>query len=179
MRKLVCLTLVALLSLTLVSCATNKPAINMDSMTVEEHAISGNVPKLWESCGNYYVFGNEPGTQTFDCEVPFISQAEIAFGWNGKDTTVLDTNLKAMAWELYIDDHQISLDEFEPSNTGGKDVAGNPVKARVWTMDLFNISPGKHTFRLVWKSEVPIDDGFNVHAPGIYENIVNFTVLEK
>jgi len=179
MRTLVYLTLVALLSLTLVSCAKPKPGVKVGDMAVEEHSTFQNVPELAKYCGDYYLFGNEPGAQTFDCEVPLTSKANIAFGWNAKDTTVLDTNLNTMTWELYIDEYQISLDEFEPSNTGGNDIAGNRVKARVWTIDLVNISPGKHTFRLLRKSAVPIDDGFNVHAPGTYENIVNFTVLEK
>jgi len=179
MRKLVCLTLVTLFFLTLASCAKSKPGGKVSDMTVEEHSSGRITQRLYDYCVNYYVFGNEPGTQTFDCEVPFTSNVEIAFGWNGKDTTVLDTNLKAMTWELYIDDHQINLDKFEPSNMSGQDIAGNPVRARVWDIDLVNVSPGKHTFRLLWKSEVPIDDGYNVHAPGTYENIVNFIIPEK
>jgi hypothetical protein len=179
MRRLVCLTLVILLSLTLVSCANQKSGDIVGDMTVEVHTSDRSIASLDEYCGQYYIFGNEPGAQTFDCEVPFISKTRIYFGWNGKDTTVLDTNLSAMTWEFYIDEHQINLDDLESSHRSGKDIAGNPVKALVWDLDLVNISPGKHTFRLLWKSDVPIDDGYNVHAPGTYENIVNFTVLEK
>jgi len=179
MRKLVCLTLVMLLSLMLVSCASQKPGDKVGDMTVEEHTSDRSTPRLDEYCGAYYIFGDEPGTQTFDCEMPFTSKVEIAFGWNGKDATVLDTNLNAMTWELYIDEYQINLDDFESTNRSGKDIAGNPVKARVWDIDLVNISPGKHTLRLLWKSEAPIDDGYNVHTPGVYENIVNFSILEK
>lgn len=178
MRKLAYLTFVVLLFITLAACAKIKPVDKVGDMTVEENTSASTLP-LDEYCGHYYLFGNEPGTQTFDCEVPFISKTRIYFGWNGKDSTVLDTNLNAMTWELYIDEHQINLDDFEPSHRSGKDYAGNPVKALVWDLDLVNISPGKHTFRLLWKSEMPIDDGYNVHAPGRYENIVNFTVLEK
>ena len=179
MRKLACLTFVTLFFITLAACAKIKSVDKVDDMTVEVHTSDRSIPSLDEYCGAYYIFGNEPGTQTFDCEVPFISKARIYFGWNGKDSTVLDTNLSAMTWELFIDEHQINLDDFEPSHRSGKDYAGNPVKALVWDLDLVNISPGKHTYRLVWKSEVPIDDGYNVHAPGTYENIVNFIIPEK
>jgi hypothetical protein len=179
MRKLVGLTLVALFAATFVSCARNKPGINIGNMTVEEHSLFPIASELTTYCGDYQSFSKESGTQTFECEVPLSPKIEIAFAWGAKDTTLLDSNWSAMTWELYIDEYQISLDEFELSNTSGQDVAGNQVKGRGWTIDLINLSPGKHTVRLLWKSETAIDDGFDIYAPGTHENIVNFTVLEK
>ena len=179
MRKLLYVTLLALVATVLVSCAKNKPAINVGNMTVKDHSLFPITPELTKYCGDYQSFSKEPVTQTYECEVPLSSKIEIAFAWGAKDTTVLDSNWGAMTWELSIDEYQVSLDEFELSNTSGQDVAGNQVKGQGWTLDLINLAPGKHTLRLLWKSETPIDDGFDIYAPGTHENIVNFTVLEK
>ena len=147
-------------------------------MILEVHHSIPSTPNLTQYCGDYQSFGKELGTQTFECEVPLIPRMQIGFGWGAKDTTLRDSNWSAMIWELYIDEVQISLDEFEQWNMSGQDTAGHQAEGRGWWLDLVNLSPGKHTLRLLWKSETPIDDGFDIYAPGTYENIVNFTVLE-
>ena len=179
MRKLVCLSLVALFAATFVACATNKPGIDIEDMTVEENSRNLSTPVLSKYCGDYYSFSNEPGTQSFACEVPLSPRVEIGFGWGAKDTSVFESNWNAMTWELYIDEVQINLDEFKQQKLSGKDSAGHQVTGLGWSMDLVNLSPGEHNLRLLWKSETAIDDGFDVYAPGIHENIVNFTVQEK
>ena len=179
MRKLVRLTLVMLFAATFVSCTTNKPGINIGEMTVEDVSWNPFTPDLEKYCGDYYSTSNEPGTQTVECEVPLIPRMKVGFGWGAKDTTVFESNWSAMTWELYIDEVQINLDEFEHRKVDGKDSAGNQVTGLGWTIDLVNLSPGKHALRFLWKSATPIDDGFDVYEPGTYENIVNFTVLEK
>jgi hypothetical protein len=188
MRKLVGLTLFALLAAIFVSCTRNmsdqaegtpEPGINMGNITVEKHSPDPSIPDLAKYCSDYENFGKEAGTQTFECEVPLIPRLQIYFGWGAKDTTVLGSNWSAMTWELYIDEYQINLDEFEQWNESGPDFAGHLVNGRGWVIDLVNLSPGKHTLRVLWKSETPIDDGFDIYAPGKHENIVNLTVLEK
>ena len=42
-----------------------------------------------------------------------------------------------------------------------------------------NPTPGKHSLRLLWKSDVAIDDGNVNHPPGVYEYVANFTVAQK
>ena len=171
MKKLVCLTLLVLFATVLASCAGATP----QQVDVEEHDMNGRIyPDLRDYCGEYQRSEKEPGTATVDCEVPLLPRIQIGFGWGAKDLTLLQANWSAMTWELHIDDHQINLNEFGQWNSGDQEAL-----YRGWALDLVNLSPGKHTLRLLWKSETPIDDGFDIYAPGMYESIVNFTVLEE
>ena len=95
-------------------------------------------------------------------------------GWGTVNETTLNSNWSAMTWELQIDDHPINLDQFKQH-----DIRGAGRVSRGWYFDLVDLSPGKHTIRAVWTSETPIDDGYNVFAPGRHEYIVNLTVAEK
>jgi hypothetical protein len=188
MKKLVVLNLLVLFAAVMVSCAratgeqaqgTPRPGIKIGDMTLQEHSGNKRYPDLISYCGQYTDYKKEPTTQTIDCEVPLLDGIRIDFAWGAKDTTILDSNWSAMTWEMSIDGQQINLYEFELWNGSGRDSAGHQAQGRGWTLDLLNLSPGKHTLRLLWKSETPIDDGFDIYAPGTYENIVNFTVLEK
>jgi hypothetical protein len=187
MKKLVCLALSVLFAIVLVSCAKAtpelakgmlKPGDKIGNMTVEEHAMSTKYPEIWDYCA-YQPEEKEPDTQTIDCDIPVISRMEIGFGWGAEDITILDSNWAAMAWELHIDGYQINLDEFGQWSENGRPDLGVCQSARGWILDLNNLSPGKHTLRYLWTSEISIDDGFDVYAPGTYEHIVNFTVLEE
>lgn len=189
MKKLTNVFLILLIATMLVSCAgttpasaveTPKPGVSIGGIRVEEYSPKGVSPDLTLYCGDYQTLEMEPGTHITDCEVPLLPRLHIDFGWGASDVATLEANWAAMTWELYIDGHQVDLDQFEPMNeVWANAVDDKDVQARGWTLDLFNLSPGKHTLRLLWKSEVPIDDGFDVYAPGTYENIVNFTVGEK
>jgi hypothetical protein len=185
MKKLVYLTLVALFACMLVSCAGMtpklvKPGGKIGDMTVQDQSKTTLPipPVLRAYCGDYFE-GTEPGTHTTDCDVPLSSSILIDFGWGAKDSATFDSNWSAMKWEMYIDGHQINLDQFRQSTGRGISESGVSQIGRSWVIELVNLSPGKHTLRLLWKSEKPIDDGFNIYPAGTYESIKNFTVAEK
>ena len=185
MKKLAGLTLFLVLLAGLVSCAGARPTparvegmLNpgdkIGSMTVREHSRISLVRDLRMYCGEYFPAQKEASTTTIDCEVPSIPSVRIDFGWGAKDLTFLEANWSAMTWELHIDDEQINLQGFEEwaGTWGGQ-------TGRGWLIALEDLSRGKHTLRLLWTSEIPIDDGFNIYPPGTYETIVNFTVAEE
>jgi hypothetical protein len=183
MKKLVYLTTLVLIANVLVSCAkatpemvdgTPKPVYKFGEMTVEEHDKNGRIyPELAAYCDHLPEL-TKPGTQTADCDVPLIPRLQINIEWYAKDTAILESNWSAMSWELYIDGSQINLDEFEQWNRH----QGIRI-SRGWVIDLVNPTAGKHTLRLVWKSDVPIDDGIQTYSPGTYEYIANFTVADR
>jgi hypothetical protein len=172
------LMLVVLFVSLLTSCAratpetagTSKAVYKIGDMTVEAHDTNGKrYPDLSRYC-DYLKDQEKPGTQTVDCDVPLIPHMEINFGWSAKNRTILESNWSAMSWELYIDDTAINLADFEP-------VSG--ARGRNWQLDLVNPTPGKHTLRVLWKSDIAIDDGNVNHPAGVYEYVANFTVAEK
>ena len=179
MKKLPYLTLFVLSAYLLVSCAGIAPKLvepggKIGDMTVENHVTKRIYPAIWIYC-DPGVPRTTPGTSTIDCEVPVgISGLAIEFGWEAQDETILESNLETIKWEMYIDGHQINVDAFESSLQNFSDGTG-----RNWIIDLVNPAPGKHTLRLLWKTEERIDDGFGIYRPGTYEDIVNFTVLEN
>lgn len=166
----------------LVACAqaTVEPGDPMIKIAVEEHASGTRSPDLREYCGAYQSTAKEPGAHTVDCQVPLLPRLQIEFGWGAKDDAILDSNWNAMTWELYVDDQKINLDYFTPFDEKTSGIVGSQqLEIRGWRLDLVNISPGKHLLRILWRSQAPIDDGFDVYAPGTYEDILNLTVLEK
>jgi hypothetical protein len=177
MKKPVHLLLLVLFAYIPVSCGGSTPKLvglggKIGDMTVEEHPESQPLTDISTYCSGYHYSGFEPGTETSDCEVPLLPRLQIGFSWAAKDATLLESNWSAMAWELHVDDYQINLDEF-------KLWPNNPNNARGWAIDLVNLSPGKHIIRSLWRSEEPIDDGYQIYPPGTYESIVNLTVAEK
>jgi hypothetical protein len=185
MKKLVCLILVLLFAIVLVSCAKAtptpevvegmlNPGDKIGNMTVNEYSLFTATPNLRAHCGEYFVDETEAGTSTVDCAVPALSRLRFDIGWFAKDEDTLNSNWSAMAWALYIDDHPINLDQFHLRNVRGGGQVG-----RSWTINLVDLSPGKHTIHLVWTSETPIDDGDTIYAPGMHEHIINLTVAEK
>ena len=181
MKKLHNLMLLPL-AVILISCAraTHPTAGEIGNITVEEHAGGSEFADLRKYCSANQFTAKEPGTHTVDCEVPLVPRLQIEFGWGAKDDTILDSNWKAMTWELDIDGQQIDLDDVAPLDERTSGIVGSQeLEIRGWRLDLVNLSPGKHTLRILWKSQTPIDDGFDVYPPGTYEDIVNFTVLEK
>jgi hypothetical protein len=179
MKKLGFLTLFVLFAYILVSCAGTSPNLvepggKIGDMTVENHISTRYYPHISTYCDPGPI-RMKPGTATTDCEIASgISGIAIVFGWGAKDETILESNLETFKWELHIDDHQISVDAFESSP---KNWPTGP--AREWVIDLVNLTPGKHTLRLLWKTDVPVDDGIDIYPPGTYEDIVNFTVPEE
>lgn len=189
MKKLVNLLTTLLAAVLLVSCAGALPVpaaktpnltVNLGGIRVQEYSPEGVSPDLAQYCGDYQAHGTEPGTHTSDCEVPLLPRLHIGIGWGASDVATLEANWAEMTWELYIDGQQVDLDQFEPRNEVWTNVEDNKdAQARTWFLDLVDLSPGQHTLRVLWKSDIAIDDGFDVYAPGTYENIVNFTVVEK
>jgi predicted esterase len=119
----------------------------------------------------------EPISHETDCEVPSVSGLVLKFGWLAKQSK-FTSNWDEFEWELYIDDIQVALEEFDWYEFN------YPVKledntSRFWLIDLKNLTPGQHNLRLVQTIKNPIDDGFNVYQPGRYEFTANFTILER
>jgi len=183
-KKFIYLALITLLIMGLGACAKNKPESvkgvikpgdKIGGMTVEQ-STEIPYPNIWWFCE----FGPdelEPFTYSTDCEVPLVSSLDIGFGWLAKESKIA-SNWEVMTWELYIDGYKIDLESFEWFEN--EFVAkGEDTKSHDWMITLKNFSPGKHTFRYSWKSDVLVDDGWNIYQPGTYETIVNFTVLEK
>ena len=183
MKKLVYLTLFVLFANMSVSCTKATPEVvegmlnpgdKIGNMTVKEHSPFTSTPDLSKYCGQYFVDETKAGTSTVDCEVPSLSRLRFDMGWDAMNETTLNSNWSAMVWALHIDDHPINIDQFKL-----RDVRGAGRVGRWWSIDLVDPSPGKHTIRVVWTSETPIDDGFNIYAAGMHEHIVNLTVAEK
>jgi hypothetical protein len=153
-----------------------KPGDRVGEMTIEQGIPTLPYPYLWNFC-EYMPDKHEPTKSTTDCDIPQMSGLAIVFGWLAKETSFAP-NIEAMTWELFIDGYQVDLAEFEwydfdyPGHGEGN-------KERRWIVDLKQLSPGKHTLLLAWRSKVAVDDGFNVYQPGTYEHVVNFNVLEK
>ncbi len=179
MKKLVCLTVVILFANLLMSCAAAAPKLvepgsKIGDMTVENHVSTRITPVIWTYC-DPGVPKMEPGTTTIDCEIPKgVSRLSMGFGWVAKDETFLEASLETMKWEMHIDGHQINVAAFEPTPKNWPEGPG-----REWLIDLLDLTPGKHTLRQLWKTDVSLDDGFDIYPAGTYEDIVNFTVPEQ
>jgi len=184
MKKFFSLALTALLIIFLSACTLTKaepvkgvikPGDKIGDMTVEQ-STEVPYPNIWWFCE----FGPdklEPFSYTTDCEVPLVSCLDIGFGWIAKESKFA-SNWDAMIWELYVDGYKIDLESFEWFEN--EFIAkGENNKSRDLIITLKNLSPGEHSFRYSWKSDIAVDDGWNVYQPGTYETIVNFTVLEK
>ena len=154
-----------------------KPGDKIGDMTVTEHPNIKKYPDIFTFC-IHPPEETEPGSWTMDCDMPFNPTVQFSVGWGAKDLATTDANWNAMAWELYIDGYQIDLEAFGKRNDRYRQGADN-IYFRSWVIDLNNITPGSHTVRYLWKSEIPIDDGWNVYAPGTYEFIANFAVKDK
>lgn len=181
MKRLIYLAHIVLLVTLLGACAKAaqgviKPGDKIGEMTVEQGVPTLPYPYIWQFC-EYMPDEHEPTASTRDCDVPQMSGVAIVFGWLAKETNFAP-NWEAMTWELSIDGYRIDLEAFEwhefdyPAHGEGN-------KERRWIIDLKQLPPGTHTLRLLWKSKVAVDDGFNIYQPGTYEHAVNFTVLEK
>ena len=133
-------------------------------------------PYIWQFC-DMGPEEFEPFSYTTDCEVPLVSSLDIVFGWFAKESKFA-SNWETIAWEMYIDDYKIDLEEFDWFEEDFI-AKGEDNKQRLWIVTLKNLSPGKHTLRQLWMMEAEVDDGFNVYQPGTYERVVNFTVQEK
>jgi len=153
-----------------------KPGAKIGEMIVEQGSLYLPYPRINDFCGNMpQVY--EPITYTSECDVPLVSGLAVDFGWIAKETK-LDSNWDTMVWALYIDDYQIDLEEFDFDEFDFI-AHGEDNKMREWLIDLKSLTPGQHTLRYSWTSEIAIDDGFSIYQPGTYEHVVNFTILEK
>jgi len=184
MKKLFSLALITLFVIFFGACTlTNpepvkgviKPGDKIGEMAVDQGS-TAPYPYIYQFC-DMGPEEFEPSSYTTDCEVPQVSKLDVAFGWLAKESKFA-SNWGAMAWELYIDDYQIDLEEFDWFEEDFI-AKGDDNKLRRWIITLKNLSPGKHTLRRLLIMEAAVDDGFNVYQPGTYELVVNFTVLEK
>jgi predicted esterase len=153
-----------------------KPGTKIGEMIVEQGVPTLPYPYIWKFC-EYMPDEQEPISFTSNCTVPLISGVDIGFGWLAKESKFA-SNWEAMAWQLYIDGYQIDLESFDWYETDYP-VHGEDNKERRWIIHLKNLTPGKHTLQLSWKTDLAIDDGLHVYHPGTYETWVNFTVSEK
>ena len=152
-----------------------KPGDKIGEMTVEQ---STEIPyqNIWFFCENR--LGElESFSFSTDCEVPLVSSMDISNGWFAKESKIA-SNWDAMTWEWYLDGYQIDLESFEWFEYDFV-AKGEHNKQRAWIITLKDLSPGEHTLRQLWTSDIAVDDGWNIYQPGTYEQVVNFTVLEK
>ena len=184
MKRFVYSALFAVFASALISCAPASPADTTEmiqpgdkigDMTVEQGLQSAPYPEILEYCESP-PFETEPAIFTIECTVPPVPGLALVFGW-GATEAMLASNWDAMTWEMYIDDYQVDLDKFDWVESDYLYLGPN-VKARDWFMHLIDPSLGKHTFRYLWSSETPVDDGMDVYQPGTYEHVFNFTVAE-
>jgi len=153
-----------------------KPGDKIGEMTVEQGTLTLPYPYIWKFC-EFMPNEHEPTKSTGDCNVPLMSGLTIEIGWIAKESK-FSSNWDALAWELNLDGYKIDLEDFD-WNELDYPAHGEDNKARRWLINLKNLTPGKHTLRLSWKTKLAVDDGFNIYQPGLYEHVVNFTVLEK
>jgi pimeloyl-ACP methyl ester carboxylesterase len=176
----------ALIASTLISCSISKqilggtdqlikPGDKVGEMTVEQ---STEIPyqNIWWFCESW-PDEPEPFSFTTDCEVPLVSSLDISNGWLAKESKI-ESNWGAMTWEWYLDGYQIDLESFEWFEYEYT-AKGENTKSRNWWVTLQNLSPGEHTLRQLWTSDIAIDDGWETYQSGTYEQVVNFTVMEK
>ena len=152
-----------------------KPGGNIGEMTVEQ---STEIPyqSIWWFCDSM-PDTYEPTSTTSECEVPLVTRLDIHVGWLAKESKMI-SNWDALTYEVYLDDHNVDLDNFEWFETDYT-AKGEHNKSRDWILTVKDLTPGTHNLRYLWRSDVAVDDGFNVYQPGTYESVVNFTVLEK
>ena len=184
MKKLFNLTPIVLVFIVLAACSQAKTesvkgAIKPGEKIGEMTVVQGSTvpyPYIWQFC-DMGPEEFEPYLYTTDCDVPLVSSLDIDIGWFAKESK-FSSNWEAMTWELYIDDYKIDLEEFDWFEEDFI-AKGEDNKLRCWIITLKNLSPGKHTLRRLWIMQAAVDDGFGVYQPGTYEQVVNFTVLEK
>jgi pimeloyl-ACP methyl ester carboxylesterase len=152
-----------------------KPGDKIGEMAVEQ-STEVPYPNIWWFCE----FGpdtQEPFSYTTDCEVPLISSLDIGVMWLAKESK-FESNWEAITWELYVDGYQLDLESF--NWVEHEYIAkGEDNKSRDLVITLKNLTPGEHTFRYLLILGNDVNDGWNVYQPGTYEQVVNFTVLEK
>lgn len=157
------------------------PGDTIDAMSVEQGSTDTEYPFtkypwIWEFC-EQFSGGLEPGTLVIDCFAPPVSGLTLGFAWWAKESKIA-SNWDAMAYEMYIDDQMVDLDQFEWEEQDRLDL-GHGMKERSWIIYLIDPSLGEHSFRTLWSAEIPVDDGFDVYPPGIYEYVLNFTIIEE
>ena len=177
--------LAVLLTTIMVSCGTTgggtidmlKPGDKIRDMTVQNNARFrlAQIRSIWSLCGDFPE-ETKPGIRTLDCNVPVLPWIYFDIGWYA-ESSALESNWEAMTWEMYIDEYQVDLDSFGWIEIDDQ-MHGETAKARIWLVTLLDPSPGKHVIRYSWTSQSSIDDGLTVYAPGTYEFVVNFTVVE-
>jgi len=192
MKKLAMFSFIVLFAVILTACATPiqispttaptqtlisvegklRPGDKIGEMSIEKHSIFQYKFLLtlcefdWEK--------TEPSTQTTECEVSPLSEVAIGFGWNAKEPKFA-SNWEAMSQEIYIDDHQVALDDFGWDENKYSEPGGTGI-SRGWSVVIKNLSIGKHTIRVSTYADTPLDDGYRVFQPGKYEYILNLTV---
>ena len=153
-----------------------KPGDKIGEMTVEQGSTSETFPPIWLFCENYFLYGNkmnEPISITNECDVPlYTSNLDIVFGWLASEEQSA-SNWDAITWEMYIDGCQIDLEAFEWA-----EFTDRGYSSRQMIITLKNVTPGMHTLRLSWTSDIAVDNAIRIYKPGTYEQVTNFTVSE-
>lgn len=172
--------LITLFPFLLVACTNSStdetswigPGDKIGSMTVEQELSNTAYASIWDFC-EHIMEKQKPETRVVDCIVPHEPAFAFNFGWSAVKSSI-ESNWNAMTFEMYIDDQRVDLDQFdweEIDNT----VYGYQ---RYWEVYLVDPTPGDHSFRYLWSSEEAINDGWDLYTPGVYEQVVNFTVSE-
>jgi len=187
MKRLVWFIFLLLFSSILISCtqSTQTPTTSIEMIgpgdKIGDMTISHGTypllfyPWIWQYCELWFP-KTEPASFTCDCTVPSVPGLALGFGWSATET-MLASSWNAVTYELYVDGYQVDLDKFTWEEEDIPD-AGPNARSRYMVLYLENLSLGSHSFRYLWSTEAPVDDGFAVYQPGTYEHVVNFTVAE-
>jgi predicted esterase len=186
MNKPMLVTIPITLAALLVACATAPPIPKarmiepgdlIGAMTVEEGAIEAPNPMIWDYCEGP-PFEQGPAIYTADCNVPRVPVLAIGIGWYGKEDQ-LASNWDGMVWKLYVDEQELDLERFAWEEIELPPEVGENARQRGWTIYLRDLAPGEHTLRFSWTADLALDNGFDVYAPGTYEQVVSFAMIEE
>jgi len=153
-----------------------RPGDKIGEMTIEREA-----SMLYYRLTDVFDFDwtiTEPHSQTVERTLPELSAVGINFGWAAHKTKI-ESNWEAMSEEIFINDYQLTLDQFGWEDINYFESPGTEVTIRFWNIIVKNLSAGKHTFRYSISQEAAVYDGWNTYPPGKYEYIANLTVTEK
>jgi hypothetical protein len=123
-------------------------------------------------CGDMPSESNTPTTNTMQCsDVPRGTTLNLSHGWASATQQELENSWSAMQWQEFIDGQELDLPSFRAEDTqeGGR-------WGRGWQLWLENLTPGKHSVRMIYHVTRAFKDSLDEKAVGDYELIHEFTV---
>jgi hypothetical protein len=126
----------------------------VDGMTLTTGA--AEAPSLWGFCS--FLLSNH--VTTANCQVPQLPKLAIGNIFRIRDDVLHSTDSSTLTWNLYIDDKQVDLDDFDTYDDVLPKAAPSPslvredfIKFTAWDVVLTNLQPGVHTIEADIRSE--------------------------